>query len=128
MFEPRRGAGDGEEGRRCGDPHAEWPSGESSPQVRQLSRKTCDVRFLRLEGDQLGERRAGGLKLLTTQGRAGRGDAVVDPSLFRAEFDPFVRLSRRRAFGGKGGLNVGPNLGRRHECDRRLRSRQYTFP
>jgi hypothetical protein len=65
---------------------------------------------------------------LTTQGRAGRGDAVVDPSLFRAEFDPFVRLSRRRAFGGKGGLNVGPNLGRRHECDRRLRSRQYTFP
>ncbi len=58
MFEPRRGAGDGDEGGRGSDSHAEWPSCEASPQVRQLSRKTCDVRFLRLEGDQLGERRS----------------------------------------------------------------------
>ena len=124
MLEPRRRAGDGEEGRRGGETHAEWPSCGSSPQVRQLSRKTGDVRFLRLEGDQLGERRSGGLGLLTAQGRAGRGDAMVDPALFRAEFDPFVRLSRRRAFGGK----VGCNMGRECQRDRRVRRCQHTLP
>ena len=85
MFEPRRGAGDSEEGRRGGEAYAEWPFGKSPPQVRQLSRKARDIRFLGIEGNQLGERCSGGLGLLTAQGRAGRGDAVVDPPLFRPE-------------------------------------------
>ena len=135
MLEPRRGAGDGEEGGRGGDTHAEWPSRESPAQVRQLSRKTGDVRLLGLEGDQFGERRCGGLGLLTAQGGAGRGDAVVDPALSRAEFDPFVRVFRRQAFGGKrsrkiGGTIGGKALGSEDGSARTAgpRDRQHTFP
>jgi hypothetical protein len=120
-FKPRRGAGDGEEGRSGGEPDAEWPSCESAAQVRQLSRKARDVRFPGFKSNQLGERRCGGFRLLTAKRGAGRGDAVVDTTLSRTEFDSFVSFFRRHVFDGRAW---------RRRCRRggHERSRQHTFP
>ena len=95
MFEPRRRAGDGEKGRGGRQPYAERPSRRTAAKIGKFGGKACDVCLVRFERDELCERRCGGFRLLTAQRRACRGNAMIDPTLLRAELDPLVGLSGR---------------------------------
>ena len=96
MFEPRRGAGNGEKRRRGREPDAKRPSRRTAAKIGKLGGKAGDVCLVRFECDELCERRRGSFRLLTAQRRACRGNAVIDPTLLRAELDPLVGLSGRR--------------------------------